>query len=200
MTVGFRASGQPRGRTLLIDGRSGAGKTELARALAREYGCALVHVEHFYPGWEGLDAGAQWLVDAVLAPRAAGERVRLREWDWYAGGFRDGGWLEPEPDLIVEGCGAITRRSVPYADLSLWLDASESLRRDRARERDGSDDWWELWRAQEDALYAREGSARLADVTLTVDGGNEPGGTGEVRRLLEQRGFTVPPGGDRQLG
>ena len=194
MTVAPRASSRPCGRTLLIDGRSGAGKTELARTLAREYGCELVHVEHFYPGWEGLSAGARWLVDAVLAPRARGERVRLREWDWHRGGFHDGAMLAPEPDLIVEGCGAITRASAPYADASLWLDASESLRRDRARRRDGSDDWWEGWRAQEDALYALEAPAQLADATFEM-----PGDIDAVHRLLGQRGFAKSPGSEGRL-
>lgn len=188
MTTGFAASDRRCGRTLLIDGRSGAGKTDLASQLADELECALVHVEHFYPGWEGLDEGAQWLVDAVLEPRSRGEIVRLREWDWYTGGFRDGGELLPERDLIVEGCGAITRASAPFADLAVWLDAPERLRRERARARDGGDDWWELWRQQEDALYAREQSVALADAVLEM-----PNGADELRRLLANRGFVVPP-------
>ena len=159
MTTGFAASDRRCGRTLLIDGRSGAGKTDLASQLADELECALVHVEHFYPGWEGLDEGAQWLVDAVLEPRSRGEIVRLREWDWYTGGFRDGGELLPERVR-----GAV------------------------ARARDGGDDWWELWRQQEDALYAREQSVALADAVLEM-----PNGADELRRLLANRGFVVPP-------
>ncbi|MEO8095730.1 MAG: hypothetical protein ABI632_12485, partial [Pseudolysinimonas sp.] len=39
---------------VLIDGRSGAGKTTLARELAPLVGAQLVSLDDVYPGWDGL--------------------------------------------------------------------------------------------------------------------------------------------------
>ena len=164
---------------MLIDGRSGSGKTSLAEALRIRIGASIVHVEHFYPGWRGLRAGAEWLVDEVLVPWRRREAVRLREWDWHRDRFVDGGVLAPGGDLVVEGCGAISRASRPLADAAVWLEGEEALRRDRARARDGDDDWWAGWRAQEDEFYAVEGSAALADHVLGSDAGAD-----EVLALL----------------
>ena len=130
-----------------------------------------MHVEHFYPGWQGLAAGARWLVDEVLVPWRRGEAVRLREWDWHADRFREGTLLRPGGRLVVEGCGAISRASHPLADAAVWLEGEEPLRRERASARDGDDAWWDGWRAQEDSFYALEGSPGLADLVLGPETG-----------------------------
>ena len=150
------------GQVLLVDGRSGAGKTTIAGTLAREFNASLIHVEHFYPGWNGLEAGAAWLVTGVLEPWSRGETVRLREWDWHADEFREGDTLAPGGNLIIEGCGAISRASAPFASLSVWLEADERLRRNRATTRDGDESWWDGWSEEEREFYAKERSPELA--------------------------------------
>ncbi len=47
------------GRRILIDGRSGSGKTELARAIVDDWpGAQLVRLDEVYPGWHGLAAAS----------------------------------------------------------------------------------------------------------------------------------------------
>lgn len=169
---------------VLIDGRSGAGKTSLAGALAARTGAALVHVEDYYPGWNGLAAGAEAIVSEVLEPWLRGESVALRRWNWHEDRFEPAGALAAGGNLIIEGCGAISRRSRPLADLAIWLEGEESLRRTRARARDGDDAWWSPWREQEDAFYAVEGSPTLADLIL-----GPTTGVDELLAMLSERGF-----------
>ena len=69
-------------RVVLVDGRSGAGKTRLAAELAAGLEAPVVELEFLYPGWDGLEAGVALLVDEVLAPLAAGERVLVPRWNW----------------------------------------------------------------------------------------------------------------------
>lgn len=160
-------------RLVGIDGRSGSGKSTLAAALVRSAGGQLVQVEDFYPGWEGLDAGASYLVDDVLVPLLAGKAVPTRRWDWHEHRFVDGAVVEPTGLIVVEGCGAISRASRPLLDVTVWLEAEEHIRHSRATTRDGDENWWHGWRAQEDAFYQREQSSALADRILSADAGVE---------------------------
>ncbi|WP_425278962.1 hypothetical protein [Corynebacterium bovis] len=57
--------------TVLVDGRSGAGKTTLS---GRIRGAVVVHLDDLYPGWAGLAA--------AMSPAAPG----YRRWVWGGDG------------------------------------------------------------------------------------------------------------------
>jgi uridine kinase len=150
-----------RAERVLIDGRSGSGKTELARAIVAlrpEY--QLVRLDDVYPGWEGLDAASA----AVPGILSAG---RWREWDWLASS--PGRWheLDGSRPVIVEGVGAISRASRGLADAAIWVELDDASRRVRAVEREPDlAAHWDLWAAQELAFIAREGPRELADIVM----------------------------------
>lgn len=179
---------------LLIDGRSGSGKTSLAARIVRELrgsGGAggpgswtgsepqLLRVEDLYPGWDGLAEGSRALAGAL-------DRGRYRRYDWYAEAFAEEHRIAPRPPLVIEGCGAITAPNLAAARRwaeqalpgpvaggtvrSLWLECPSELRRSRALARDGAsyEPHWERWAAQEQAHYARHEPWRLADEVLRV--------------------------------
>lgn len=148
---------------VLVDGRSGTGKTTLAGALAGELGAQLVHLDDVYPGWDGLRAAADAVVSDVL-----GGPSGHRRWDWGAGAPADWVDLDPSEPIVVEGCGALSRASAPLAVLRIWLTAEDQERWRRAIGRDGAvfAAEWDRWAAQEDAFIAAEDPATLADVVL----------------------------------
>ncbi|AYF99394.1 ATP-binding protein [Protaetiibacter intestinalis] len=152
----------PQPWVLLIDGRSGAGKTVLARSLAAATGAALVSLDEVYPGWDGLAAGA----DAVPGIIRDG---RWRRWDWARDVPADAVSVDRSGSLIVEGCGAITRASRALADHAWWVERDAPARKRRALDRDGDAfaPHWCRWAAQEVQLDAREGSRALADLELS---------------------------------
>lgn len=159
-----------RSAVVLIDGRSGSGKSELATALRNRWRSAtLVRLDDIYPGWDGL----AWTVDHVrtelLEPHAAGEIGRFQRWDWTT--HAPAGWSTVEPGglLIVEGVGTLTAANRALADLGIWVETPDALRKERALARDGDTyrPHWDRWAAQEDVYLARYAPQSVADYVVT---------------------------------
>lgn len=155
---------------VLIDGRAGSGKSTLADALQRrlfkdgETLPRVVHMDDLYPGWDGLAAGAEYLQRFILGPIASHKTANWQLYNWDAGErleWREFGGGTP---LIVEGCGALNLQSADVADISVWLEVDQAVRYERWVGREGNDEHWAAWAAQEEDFYARERSAELAGV------------------------------------
>ncbi|MDI6023234.1 hypothetical protein QBL02_06715 [Leucobacter sp. UT-8R-CII-1-4] len=176
---------------LLIDGRSGSGKTYLAKQLA-ESGAQLLHLDLLYPGWGGLAEGSESVVSAL-------DLGRYQRYDWAAGAFEDE-WTELDltTPLIVEGCGALTvanqaaalrwaqrvaerqakvwsaagrpSATVEAVVKTLWLECDDRLRRERALARDGDifAPHWDEWAAQELAHFAAHKPWEFADQVCKI--------------------------------
>lgn len=157
-------------RVVAIDGRSGSGKTDLARRLhdrLSTQSCTTVNVDAFVPGWHSLDQ-VPGILRRALADLAAGRPAHMRTWDWSQD--RPGHWVELEaPDiLILDGCGSGSRELRMFLSLLVWLEAPRDIRHRRAIDRDGAafEPWWDVWARQEAALFASEQTAAAADVLI----------------------------------
>lgn len=179
ITGSLRADGVRRPHLVGIDGRSGAGKTTLARELARQlrragHGVSTLHLDGVYPGWDGLRAAVDLLVDELLPRLRDGQPASWPGWDWDHD--RPGRTLSvPARDVVlVEGVGAGARGAVAFLDLMVWLDAPTAVRHGRAMQRDGDGyaPHWQRWAAQEEAYLAREEPARSADLVVDTDVGS----------------------------
>ena len=154
--AGERAPASPHGEparaqravpVVTIDGYSGSGKSTLAAALARLVnGWQVLHLDDWYPGWDGLEAGAD-IARRIAADLRGGRTSFYEAWDWENGAT---GATIPVPlaPTIIEGCGAIEAE----ADLAIWIaDPSEEERRHRALARDGQTyaPHWQRWADQD---------------------------------------------------
>ena len=154
--AGERAPASPHGEAagatravpvVTIDGYSGSGKSTLAAALVRLVnGWQVLHLDDWYPGWDGLAAGAD-SGRRIAADLRAGRASSYEAWDWENG--TTGATIRvPLSPTIIEGCGAIEAE----ADLAIWIaDPGEDERRHRALVRDGQTyaPHWRRWAEQD---------------------------------------------------
>ena len=159
---------------LAVDGPSGAGKTTLARAIARGLAGAghrarVLSLDLMYDGWAGLTPELERRVcSQVLEPLSRDEVARWRSYDWAVGCFGEWRELPPGDVLVLEGCDAGARIFAPYTTVLVWVEAATDVRARRAVERDGPAvlDHWVGWAAAERRVFARNGTRSRADVRL----------------------------------
>jgi uridine kinase len=155
-------------RVLAIDGRSGSGKSALAATVAEILPAPLVSLEQLYGGWDGLRAGIDRLVTAVLMPLADGRPANVPRYDWVSGRWLRPERLAPPPILIVEGVGAGALAGARYLSVLVWVDLPDGSRRARAIARDGPiyAGHWEMWSEQEEEYLRIDRPAQRADVVV----------------------------------
>ncbi|GAA2478257.1 hypothetical protein [Terrabacter carboxydivorans] len=155
-----------------LDGPSGAGKTTLASgvelALARKGPVSVVHMDHLYPGWDGLAQAPGLLTTEVLEPLASGRPAAYRIWSWVREEWAGTREVPPCRFLVVEGCGSSVGPAGSYAAVSVFVDADVALRMRRGIERDGEAyrPQWQRWADQETALFTADATRERADLVL----------------------------------
>jgi uridine kinase len=160
---------------VLIDGRAGSGKSTFAESLQQqlfrdgESAPRVIHMDNIFEGWDGMALGSDYMVRFILQPLARQETASWQDWSWVKN--QRSSWREFSggTPLIVEGCGSLTERSKEHAAISIWLEASEEVRRERWIQRERHLEKFDFWAAQELDFYAREKSQSLADLVIKTD-------------------------------
>lgn len=158
------------GRLICLDGRAGSGKTTWAAGIAGlTLDAHVVHMDDLYAGWSGLGEVDAQLGDLLL-PLAEDRPGFYRRYDWGSGGLAEQVVVDPAPLLVVEGVGCGSSRFAPLVTVLAWIEAPEHVRMARGLSRDGDTfaPHWKQWAADEDQLFAREGTRERAD--LHIDG------------------------------
>jgi uridine kinase len=163
---------------ILLDGPSGAGKSTLADGIIAGWPGPdrpqLVRLDDIYPGWGGLRAASEHVQRHILEPLASGEEAAWQRFDWAADAPAEWHAVDPSRPLLIEGCGILSRANAALADVRIWLDAPDDIRKARALERDGESyaPHWDEWQAQWETFVATEQPAALADLLLNGGSGN----------------------------
>lgn len=159
---------------VLIDGRSGAGKSSLARGIVQHWPMAgrvqLVALDSLYPGWDGLELGVALATENVLRPHARGLIGVWRRWDWDEGSVAEAHAVDPALPLIVEGSGSLNATTARLADVTVWVESDDVSRKQRALARDGDTyrPHWDRWARQEEQHLASDSPRDFANVVITV--------------------------------
>jgi uridine kinase len=149
MTEAAQRKGLPL--IVAVDGRSGVGKSTLARTLAERVEACVIEGDDFYAGGIELRADSavaraaaciDWTRQrSVLQGLAAGREACWRAFDWDAfdGRLRDEPtWIGPRPIVILEGVYAARPELADLLDLRVALLAPDDVRLARLAARDGA--------------------------------------------------------------
>lgn len=159
---------------MLIDGRSGACKTSLSRALVGRWPLRgpvqLIALDSIYPGWDGLDEGVRLAKEQILVPHARGMVGVWQRWDWDADTWAEAHAVDPSLPLIVEGAGILDSVTARLSDIRVWLESPAPSRKHRALARDGDAyaQQWNRWAAQEDTHLTRDQPASHATLAVAI--------------------------------
>jgi hypothetical protein len=164
---------------VLVDGRSGGGKSTFAERLAPLLDAAVVHSDDIAWQHHPLD-WADVLVEGVIAPWRRGEAVSFRPPGWVARGRPGAVEVAPRPLLIVEGVGAGRASLAALAELVVWVqsDQREARRRGLARDVElgrtpqEAEAFWDEWMRAEEPFFAADRPWRRA--SLVVNGTPPP--------------------------
>jgi hypothetical protein len=159
---------------VLIDGRSGAGKSSIARRLVADWPLRgrvqLVALDSIYPGWDGLADGVEIAREQILTPHGRGLVGVWQRWDWESAEPAEAHAVDPSLPLIVEGSGLLTPMTARLGDVRIWLESPERARRTRALARDGElfRPHWQQWAEQEERHLARDEPERHATHVFAI--------------------------------
>ena len=180
-----------------IDGRSGAGKSTVAAAVAERVGATVVPSDDFFAAsitdreWESKSP-EQRAGDAIdwkrlrrdaLVPLRAGKAARWVAFDFVARKLADGSWpLAQEPTerspasiVIVEGAYSSRPELADLLDLTVLIQAPAAVRQARIAAREDPSfliAWHARWDAAEDYYFR---SVRPPSAFDLVDGSGEDG-------------------------
>ncbi|GAA2746911.1 hypothetical protein GCM10009868_34230 [Terrabacter aerolatus] len=186
----------PAGRgVLLVDGRSGGGKTTFAEHAAALVGGAVVHTDdlawqHDATAWDDL------ALAHVIEPWRRGEDVGYRPPGWVATG-RDGS-VTASADaglLVLEGVGAGRASLAAQADAVAWVQADRDEARERGLRRDvelgrtpeEAERFWDEWMSAEEPFLAADRPWERADLVVRLSGA----GWATGRTSRETTGWTT---------
>ncbi len=138
------------GRLIIaIDGGSGSGKTTMAEMLRDIYGCNVFHMDDFFLRPEqrtperfaeaGGNVDRERFLDEVLIPLSNEQTVVYRPFDCSKMALGDEVQTEPTPLTVIEGAYSMHPALSGYYDLSVFLDISPELQRERILKRNGEE-------------------------------------------------------------
>jgi uridine kinase len=177
-----------RGRVLIaLDGRGGAGKSTLARALvARLPRSAQLEHDWFHLPKDQVSEGRRFdherLIAEVISPFRSGAReLRFLRYNWgYLAAIPDGFHETPitisDVDIVViEGVETLHRSLASHFDLRVWVDTPPELSVERGMRRDIEENHldpervraaWKEWSERESESLARDDRRVRADVII----------------------------------
>ena len=169
-----------------IDGRSGSGKSYLARLLHDVYDCPIISMDHFFLRLQqrtkkrlqepGGNIDYERFQKEVLTKLKGGDAFSYRIYDCQEDSFFASPIISPHPLTIVEGSYSHHPALAAGHDLKVFLTVHPDMQRSRLLKRNGPvmlERFIEEWIPLEELYFTSLGIQEQSDIVL--DTGGEPG-------------------------
>jgi uridine kinase len=197
VVTAIRACSVGRHRLVVaIDGRSGSGKSTVARAVAQTIGAVIVSCDDFFaagvsnaewdrrtPEQRSADA-IDWrrLKREAIEPLRAGRLARWYAFDFLAGPCGDGTYplqrtpteVAPKPVVLLDGAYSARPELVDVLDIRVLVEAAPTTRQVRLEAREAADSlpqWHARWDPAEEYYFGQVCPPSAFDVVLQTDAG-----------------------------
>ena len=178
-----------------IDGRSGSGKSTVAKEIAQAIGAVIVPCDDFFaasvsnaewdrrtPEQRATDA-IDWrrLKREAIEPLRAGRPARWHAFDFAAGPRGDGTYplqrtpseLAPRSVILLDGAYSARPELAEVLDLTVLVEAAPTTREARLEAREAADllrQWRARWEQAEEYYFGQVRPPSAFDVVLQTDG------------------------------
>ena len=176
--------------TVAIDGRSGSGKSYLAKLLHDVYGCPVISMDHFFLqpkqrtkkrlGEPGGNIDYERFQREVLTKLKGGDSFSYRIYDCQEDNFLASPVMSPHPLTIVEGSYSHHPALAAGHDLKVFLTVHPDMQKSRLLKRNGPvmlERFIEEWIPLEELYFSSLSIPEQSDIFL--DTGDEPGTQGK---------------------
>jgi len=166
---------------IAIEGGSASGKTTLGQLLEKVYGATLLHTDDFFLRPEQrtperyAEAGGNFdrerFSEEVLQPLKRGEDISYRRFDCKSMTVSNGYPITPERLTIVEGAYSMHPELEKYYDLSVFLEISPELQKNRIARRNTPDiakRHFEEWIPLENAYFEKTNARERCSLTVSI--------------------------------
>lgn len=166
---------------LAIEGGSASGKTTLASVLSSVYGCTVFHMDDFFLRPEqrtaerfaepGGNVDRERFIDEVLDPMSDGMPVSYRKFDCATFTLTPPILIEPTPLTVIEGAYSMHPALSDYYDLSVFLDITPELQRERIQKRNSpkmAERFFNEWIPLERAYFEKMNVKERCDVGINA--------------------------------
>ena len=185
---------RPQRLVVAIDGRSGAGKSTVAKAVARAIGAVIVPCDDFF---SASVSNAEWdrrtpeqraaeamdwrrLKREAIEPLRAGRPARWYAFDFPAGPRADGTYplrgipteLASKPVVLLDGAYSARPELADVVDLSVLVEAAPLTREARLAAREAADflrQWHARWDLAEDYYFGHVRPPSAFDMVLQTN-------------------------------
>lgn len=179
-TIKRRARGKTHPFVVAIDGRSGVGKSTLAKTLAQHMAAEIISSDDFFAGGEGVSNSLprelaaiciDWKAQrAVLEQLHRGQPATFLAYNWVA---FDGSkstppqHIEARKTIILEGVYSARPELRDLIDLRVLLTAPDAVRGQALVDREGGISAWEAqWHRAEDWYFSNAAPSEIFDFVI----------------------------------
>lgn len=168
---------------LAVDGGSASGKTTLGGLLGELYDCTVFHMDDFFlrpeqrtpERFAEIGGNVDWerFLEEVLQPLSRGEDVVYRKFDCAAMSLGEELRVSPKRLVVVEGAYSMHTKLAEFYDVSVFLDASPELQRERILRRNTPEmaqRFFDRWIPLERAYFTAAQVKERCHMTIRADG------------------------------